>query len=146
MNGIWRIGHTNGFRAAVTIARSLGAGLGSFTKRTVTENNTVFREETESSERLDASKMTTDAESGRDMAKMDDAERLARAVLFFHRGGLWTKADQEIWLALTGKSEPGIRALCDFAREIIGKREFQALSEAALATAWDNEADKEYDG
>jgi hypothetical protein len=60
----------------------------------------------------------SDAEVGRDMAKLSLAERLARAVLLFHRGGIWTDWDREVWLALTGEHDATTRVLCDLAREL----------------------------
>jgi hypothetical protein len=60
----------------------------------------------------------TDAEFGRDMARISDAERLARAVLLFHRGGPWSDWDREVWRALTGADEATTRALCDLARTV----------------------------
>jgi hypothetical protein len=50
---------------------------------------------------------------------MTDTERLARAVLLFHRGGAWTVQDREDWQVLTGKRDCTTRALCDFARQIL---------------------------
>jgi len=41
---------------------------------------------------------------------------LACAVLLFHRGGPWTDADRQMWLALTGTEEATTKTLCDFAR------------------------------
>lgn len=52
---------------------------------------------------------------------MSDAEKLARAVLMFHRGGRWTSEDHGLWLVLTGSSEATTKALGDFARRIIEK-------------------------
>jgi hypothetical protein len=51
---------------------------------------------------------------------MTDAERLARAVLLFHRGGPWTAEDRAAWRSLTDSDEATTRALCDVARGIIG--------------------------
>jgi hypothetical protein len=50
--------------------------------------------------------------------QLSDAERLARAVLLFHRGGPWTAWDIEVWRVLTGESEATTRALCDLARRV----------------------------
>jgi hypothetical protein len=44
-------------------------------------------------------------------------ERLAHAVLLFHRGGPWTSEDQSTWLSLTGEPEVTTKSLCDFARK-----------------------------
>jgi hypothetical protein len=60
----------------------------------------------------------SDAEIGRDMAKLSLAERLARAVLLFHRVGHWTDHNREVWLALTGKPDTTTRVLCELAREL----------------------------
>jgi hypothetical protein len=49
---------------------------------------------------------------------MTSAERLAEAVLMFHRGGQWTQEDRHRWTALTGSEDATTRALCDFARAI----------------------------
>lgn len=57
-----------------------------------------------------------DAELGRDMAKITAAERLARAVLLFYRGGPWTAWDREVWRELTGSSDATNKTLCDLAR------------------------------
>jgi hypothetical protein len=42
---------------------------------------------------------------------------LIAAVLLFHKGGVWTPGDTEVWRTLTGKDEATSKALCDFARE-----------------------------
>lgn len=55
--------------------------------------------------------------------KMTDAERLARAVLLFHRGGEWTAWDTEVWSLLTGSSEATTKILCNFARRVLQKEE-----------------------
>jgi len=49
---------------------------------------------------------------------MSDAERLAKAVLLFHRGGPWFDRDRELWSALTGEREATTKVLCDLARRI----------------------------
>jgi hypothetical protein len=67
--------------------------------------------------------MPSDAEIGRNMAKISDAERLARAVLMFFGQGRWTAWNAEIWLALTGKEEATTKVLGDLAREILIKEE-----------------------
>lgn len=46
-------------------------------------------------------------------------DRVARAVLLFHRGGPWTDADQRLWVMLTGAEDATTKALCDFAREAL---------------------------
>jgi hypothetical protein len=50
--------------------------------------------------------------------KLSDVEKLARAVLLFHRGGQWTDTDSEMWLLLTGEIDVTTKALCDFARKV----------------------------
>jgi hypothetical protein len=45
-------------------------------------------------------------------------ERLARAVLLFHRSGPWTPEDRQMWTALTGEAEATTKALCDLARKV----------------------------
>jgi hypothetical protein len=45
-------------------------------------------------------------------------ERLARAVLLFHRGGPWTDQDREVWRTLTGEDDATTRVLCDLARRV----------------------------
>jgi hypothetical protein len=62
--------------------------------------------------------LQSDAEAGRDMAPLSDAERLARAVVLFFKGTAWTPQDTENWTALTGMKECSNRALCNFARLI----------------------------
>ncbi len=59
-----------------------------------------------------------DAVVGREMAQLDQAERLARAVLLFHRGGPWGDEEREAWKALTGCDEATTRVLCDLARQV----------------------------
>jgi hypothetical protein len=49
---------------------------------------------------------------------MSDAERLARALLLFHRGGPWTGMDRNEWVMLTGEEEATTKVLCDLARKI----------------------------
>ena len=53
-----------------------------------------------------------------DIGQLSNAERLAQAVLLFHRGGPWTAADREMWKAITGEDEATTRTLCGFARKI----------------------------
>jgi hypothetical protein len=50
---------------------------------------------------------------------MSDAEKFARAVVLFHQGGEWTRANSELWFALTKTDVATTRTLCDFARKII---------------------------
>jgi hypothetical protein len=57
------------------------------------------------------------------MIPFSNAERLARAVLLFHRGGRWTEDDQEMWEALTGAKDATTKALCDLARVVRGQEE-----------------------
>jgi hypothetical protein len=54
---------------------------------------------------------------------MTDAERLARAVLLFHRGGMWTEMDREEWELLTGSGEASTKTLCDLARRTAPEEE-----------------------
>ena len=58
----------------------------------------------------------SDAEGA--LASLSNAERLARAVLLFHRGGPWTASDHEVWQALTGAHCATTRTLCDLARQV----------------------------
>jgi hypothetical protein len=60
----------------------------------------------------------SDAEIGHYMAKLSKAERLARAVLLFFRGGPWTAEDRDVWQALTGTELATTRTLCDLARDV----------------------------
>ena len=48
-------------------------------------------------------------------------ERLAAAVLLFHRGGPWTLDDMEAWEELTDTHEATTKSLCDFARKVQAK-------------------------
>jgi hypothetical protein len=64
-----------------------------------------------------------DAEIGRDMAAISSAERLARAVLLFHRGGAWNNRDADMWEALTGSREATTKTLCDLARRVRAEEE-----------------------
>ena len=41
-------------------------------------------------------------------------ERLAHAVLLFHRGGEWAPEDQEAWFALIGEWDATTKVLCNF--------------------------------
>jgi hypothetical protein len=47
---------------------------------------------------------------------MNSTERLARAVLLFHRGGRWTGTDRNEWVMLTGEEDATTKVLCDLAR------------------------------
>lgn len=51
---------------------------------------------------------------------MTDLERLALAVLLFHRGGAWSTDDHKNWLELTGTPLATSRNLCNLARKLIG--------------------------
>jgi len=46
-------------------------------------------------------------------------DRLARAVLLFHRGGPWTEADQQLWFMLTDTMDVTTKSLCDLARKAV---------------------------
>jgi hypothetical protein len=50
---------------------------------------------------------------------MTGVERLARAVLLFHRGGAWTADHMAEWQVMTGSSEVTSKVLCDVAREVL---------------------------
>jgi predicted NUDIX family NTP pyrophosphohydrolase len=60
--------------------------------------------------------------------------RLAGAVLLFHRGGPWTERDRATWRSLTGEDEATTKVLCDLARRTIERagtwRERQAAEVA----------------
>ena len=58
----------------------------------------------------------SDTETGREMVQLTLAERLARAVLLYHRGGPWLNYDREVWWGLTGEREITTRKLCELAR------------------------------
>jgi hypothetical protein len=45
-------------------------------------------------------------------------ENLAAAVLLYLKGGPWTAADQQAWLALTNTTEATTKSLADFARKV----------------------------
>ena len=51
-------------------------------------------------------------------APLTDAQRLAEAVLLFHRGGHWTLGDRRRWLQLTGSADCTSKALCNLARAV----------------------------
>lgn len=65
----------------------------------------------------------SDAEQGRDMAKISNAERLARAVLMFFDPGEWNAGRREEWLAITGRDECSSKVLGDLAREVRAEEE-----------------------
>lgn len=44
--------------------------------------------------------------------------RLARAVLLFHRGGVWTPEDHQTWASLTGTWLCTTKNLCELARQV----------------------------
>lgn len=50
---------------------------------------------------------------------MTDAEKLALAVLLFHRGGPWTREDHENWKRYTGTPLAFTRTLGDLARRVL---------------------------
>jgi hypothetical protein len=50
---------------------------------------------------------------------MTGGERLARAVLLWHRSGSWTDDYRAEWEALTGSSEATSVTLCNLAREVL---------------------------
>lgn len=53
------------------------------------------------------------------MIEISDAEKLARAVLLFHRGGPWSDTDRELWRHYTGSDDATTRSLCDLARRVM---------------------------
>jgi hypothetical protein len=50
--------------------------------------------------------------------EISQAERLARAVILFFRGGPWSEQDRELWRHYTGSDDATTRTLCDLARRI----------------------------
>ena len=50
---------------------------------------------------------------------MNDLERLARAVLLFHRAGPWSGQDRNEWVMLTDEEEATTKVLCDLARKLL---------------------------
>ena len=50
---------------------------------------------------------------------MTDLERLARAVLLFHRCEPWTGQDRNEWAMLTDEEEATTQVLCDLARTLL---------------------------
>jgi hypothetical protein len=55
---------------------------------------------------------------------MNTTERLARAVLLFHRSGPWTDDMRAEWLMLTGQHEATTKVLCDLARRCMEEAGF----------------------
>lgn len=53
---------------------------------------------------------------------MTGLERLARAVLMFHRGGAWTGQDRCEWVFLTGEEDATTKVLCDLARRLLAEK------------------------
>lgn len=53
------------------------------------------------------------------MNRLAILDRVARAVLLFHRGGPWTDQDHALWFMLTDTSEVTTKALCNFVRKAI---------------------------
>jgi len=53
---------------------------------------------------------------------MSDAERLARAVLLFHKAPIWGPEQRDEWHSLIGKQESATTVtLCDLAREVLAR-------------------------
>ena len=52
---------------------------------------------------------------------MTPLERLARAVLLFHRGGRWTGTDRNEWAMLTNDEDATKVVLCDLARRLLAE-------------------------
>ena len=50
---------------------------------------------------------------------MTPLERLARAVLMFHRGGPWTGQERIEWVMLTSEEDATTKVLCDLARRLL---------------------------
>jgi hypothetical protein len=65
-------------------------------------------------------------------APISDAEKLARAVLLFHRGGSWTEHDHEMWIVLTGQHDATTKTLCDLARKVRAAEETPNHAQARL--------------
>jgi hypothetical protein len=64
----------------------------------------------------------TDAERlARARERLVRAERLARAVLLFHRGGRWDYDDTREWRELTGTDCATTKTLANLARGILGE-------------------------
>jgi hypothetical protein len=68
----------------------------------------------------------SDAETGRETARLSNAERLARAVLLFHGAIEWNDEQRELWDALTGQKEATTRVLCDLARKVRADEETES--------------------
>lgn len=49
---------------------------------------------------------------------MTEAQKLAKAVLMFFRGGDFGAEQKATWLALTGSDEATTKTLCDLARKV----------------------------
>ena len=52
---------------------------------------------------------------------MTPLERLARAVLLFHRGGRWTGTDRNEWVMLTNEEDATTVVLCGLARRLLAE-------------------------
>lgn len=64
-----------------------------------------------------------DASPAEDPRSLSDAEKLARAVLLFFRGGRWTAWDTEMWRELTGTDNATTRTLGEMARRVRDREE-----------------------
>jgi predicted NUDIX family NTP pyrophosphohydrolase len=53
--------------------------------------------------------------------RLTPLERLARAVLLLHRGGMWTGTDRNEWVMLTGETDATNKVLCDLARRLLAE-------------------------
>lgn len=61
--------------------------------------------------------------SQREAAAITDTEKLAMAVLLFHRGGEWSPSDGELWRLYTGYGDATTKVLCDLARRVRSQEE-----------------------
>jgi hypothetical protein len=52
---------------------------------------------------------------------MTPLERLARAVLLWHRGGRWTGTQRNEWVMLTDTEDTTPVALCNLARRLLAE-------------------------
>jgi hypothetical protein len=54
---------------------------------------------------------------------MTPLERLARAVLLWHRGGRWTGTERNEWVMLTGEEEAAStgQTLCELASRLLAE-------------------------
>ena len=52
---------------------------------------------------------------------MTPLERLARAVLLFHRGGPWNGTERNEWVMLTDAEDATTVTLCDLARRLLAE-------------------------